>query len=169
MKIQMNGIRIEWKLNKNGELTMSAFSDALNKRSDDIKAPPVLPQGAYIAMVDGLPEEVTSKNGTSGGNFKFKILKDFAVTDQDTLAISGGAAGKTMFHTFWISEDPQKKATSEYMFKRFLTDHLGCDGGNMKSMVDSAPGKMCLINVTHDVTPDGRIRAQIGSFGKTPA
>jgi hypothetical protein len=147
---------------------MSAFSDALNKRTEDVKAPPVLPQGAYIAMVDGLPEEVTSKNGTSGGNYRFKVLRDFAVTDQETLAAAGGASGKVMFHTFWISEDPQKRATSEYMFKRFLTDHLGCNGGNIKSMVDSSPGNTVLINVTHDVTPDGRIRAQIGSFGKDP-
>jgi len=148
---------------------MSAFSDVLNKRADDVKAPPIMPVGAYIAMVDGLPEEVTSKTGTSGGNFKFKILKDFAVADQEALATAGGAAGKVMFHTFWISEDPQKRGTSEWMFKRFLTEHLCCENGSFKSMIDSAPGKMVLINVAHDVTPDGRLRAQIGSFGKVPA
>jgi hypothetical protein len=145
---------------------MSAFSDLLNKRCDEVKAPPTLPQGAYIAVVEDLPEEVTSKTGTTGGNFKFKVLKDYAVTDQEALLAAGGANGKVMFHTFWISEDPLKRPTSEFMFKRFLTDHLGCEGDGLKALVDDVRGKMCLINVQPEILPDGRTRVQITSFAK---
>ena len=96
--------------------------DVLNKRVDDIEAPKALPPGTYLAIVDGPYVEVKSPDkGTPGLQFTFRLLQPINVADQEALALAGGCAGKTVRHTFYITEN------SEFFLKNFLKDHLGID------------------------------------------
>src|SRR5882724_588340 len=83
------------------------FSDILDRAADDIKPPPTLPQGPYLTILQGLPEQIeSSKKKTPGLRFTHKIVAPLDGVDEDALAlIEGGVVGKTVRNDLWTTPD----------------------------------------------------------------
>ena len=107
------------------------FSDALDRKQEEISRPPVLPLGHYIWQITKHPEidEFTSRNGDDFERITFMVQCVSATddVDPDQLAEYGSVSGAMNRKTFMFNNDPEKKADFENsMFNvgRFL-EHCG--------------------------------------------
>lgn len=104
---------------------MTTFEEILNKKLVDISDPQSLPSGTYAAVVNGQYQQVTGKEkGTPGFVFTLSLIRPIAVDDMDDLAKMGGASGKSVRYSIYVSE------ASEWRLKQFLGDHLGIEMSN---------------------------------------
>lgn len=139
---------------------MGTFEDILNRPADDIKPPAVLPVGTYHTILVGLPERgQSSMKKTDFFKFKHKIVAALDDVDQEALAaVNGGASGKEMDNTFYITEN------SAFMLVGFL-DNCGIEttGKSLASCIDETPNREVLIHVKHEASEDGqRVFAKVG-------
>lgn len=143
---------------------MSVFEDILNRNSDDIAPPPVLPQGPYHTIVIGLPEQVVSaQKKTPGLQFVHKIVAPMEGVDEEAInEIEGGVIGKEIKNTFWITE------ASAFMLKDFLT-HCGIDleGKTMGAALDEVPNREVVVFIKHDIVGEGDAARSIAKVGRT--
>lgn len=143
---------------------MSSFEDILNKPTEDVQAPPVLPQGPYHTIVVGLPERGESREKkTPSLTFKHKIVSHLDGVDEEALAlIEGGVIGKEMKNTFYITEN------SAFMLKDFLF-HCGIEleGKTMAQALDEVPNKEVIIFIKHDMIGEGEAARTIAKIGRT--
>ena len=140
---------------------MSTFEDILNRPSDEIQPPPLLPPGPYHTIVVGAPESViSSQKKTPGLKFTHKIVAPLEGVDEEALGqIEGGIVGKEISNTLWITEN------SAFMLKDFLT-HCGIElsGRSMGAALDDVPNSEVVIFIKHDQTGEGesaRLRATV--------
>lgn len=109
------------------------FSDALDRKLEEVKRPPNLPVGHYIWQVAKHPE-VDEFDGRDGAKFEritFQITCVAAHDDVDTdeLAEYGNVQGAQNRKTFLFTNNPDEKANfdrSMFNLKRFL-EHCGVD------------------------------------------
>lgn len=143
------------------------FADILDRSADDVKPPPTLPQGPYLTIIQGLPEQIeSSKKKTPGLRFIHKIVAPLDGVDEDALAlIEGGVVGKTVKNDLWVTED------SLFMLKQFL-EHCGIEveGKSMSTSIDETPNREVIIFIKHESSDDGeRIFAKIGKTAPAEA
>jgi hypothetical protein len=123
------------------------FEDVLNRNVDEIKPPPLLPEGTYLCSVMGLPEQiVSSKKKTPGLRFKLKVLQPLEDVDPEELAkLEGGINGKTLNNDLWVTED------ALFMMKQFV-EHCGCleEGASLSTCIDNTPNASVLAFIKHD-------------------
>lgn len=139
---------------------MPNFEDILNRSVDDIKPPPTLPEGTYLTVIQGLPEQIeSSKKKTPGLRFKHQIVQPLEDVDPDELkAFEGGVGGKIVNNDLWVTED------SLFMLKQFL-EHCGVleDGASLSACIDNVPNSSVLIFIKHDqMEGSERIFAKVG-------
>lgn len=140
---------------------MAKFADILDRPADDVKPPPTLPQGPYLTILQGLPEQIeSSKKKTPGLRFLHKIVAPLEGVDEDALAmIEGGVVGKVVRNDLWTTED------ALFMLKQFL-EHTGIEFGGGKSLsaaIDETPNREVVIFIKHDYSDDGaRVYAKVG-------
>lgn len=143
---------------------MSSFEDILNRNSDDIAPPPVLPQGPYHTIIVGLPEQVVSaQKKTPGLKFIHKIVAPLDGVDEEAIdQIDGGVVGKEISNTLWVTEG------SAFMLKDFLT-HCGIDleGKTMGAALDEVPNREVIVFIKHDIIGDGDGARKIAKVGRT--
>lgn len=143
---------------------MSSFEDILNKPTEEVNAPPVLPQGPYHTIVMGLPERgESSQKKTPSLTFKHKIVSPLDGVDEEALAaIDGGVVGKEMKNTFYITE------ASAFMLKDFLA-HCGIEleGKSMGQAIDEVPNREVIIFVKHEIIGEGDSARTIAKIGRT--
>lgn len=143
---------------------MSSFEDILNRNSDDISAPPVLPQGPYHTVIIGLPEQViSSQKKTPGLKFAHKIVASMDGVDEEAIdQIDGGVVGKVITNTLWITEG------SAFMLKDFLT-HCGIDlnGKTLGAALDEVPNREVVVFIKHDIIGEGDSARTIAKVGRT--
>ena len=141
---------------------MTNFASILDQKAEDVKAPPLLPTGSYLTVVQGLPETgQSSKKQTDFFKFTHRIVQPLDDVDHDELeaAFPEGVAGKTVANTFYLTEN------SLFMLKQFV-ENCGIDmtGKTMRQCVDELPNCEVVINIRHRPTQDGtRMFAEIGS------
>jgi len=142
----------------------NVFEDILNRNSDEIKPPPVLPPGPYHTIVIGLPKQVeSSKQKTPGLEFTHKIVAPMEGVNEEAVgAIEGGVIGKEITNTFWITEK------SAFMLKDFLT-HCGIDlaGKTMAQALDEVPNREVVMFIKHDFVGEGEQTRPIAKVGRT--
>lgn len=143
---------------------MSSFEDILNKPTEDVNAPPVLPQGPYHTIVVGLPERgESSQKKTPSLIFKHKIVAPMDGVDEEALGlIEDGVVGKEMKNTFYITEN------SAFMLKDFLA-HCGIDldGKTMSQAIDEVPNREVIIFIKHEIIGEGDAARTIAKIGRT--
>lgn len=128
---------------------MANFQDILDQPMSEIKAPPPLPPGSYVAAVSGQP------NFSKVGNDQTDVV-DFTMTilqpgpDVDVSSYDGEIAGKNIRNRFFITE------AALFRLTRFLQEHLGLDPSlSTKQAIAQAAGRQCMIYVTHGTSKDG--------------
>jgi hypothetical protein len=143
---------------------MSSFEDILNRNSDEISAPPVLPPGPYHTIVTGLPERGESaQKKTPSLTFKHRIVAPLEGVDEEAMSqIEGGVIGKEIKNTFYITEN------SAFMLKDFLTNcGIDLDGKSLGAAIDEVPNREVIIFIKHDMVGDGDQARAIAKVGKT--
>lgn len=135
------------------------FNDALNTKTSDIEAPPLMPVGTYRAQVLKIPSIETVSEG-KWEVCEFQLLMIEPQDDVDTEALSApppkgyGGLGKHsvlrkvfMFPTGDTAEDEASKARSMFGLKRFLVDHLAIEETpttTLKELLNNSVGQQCL-------------------------
>ncbi len=127
------------------------FSSILDKPADSVEAPKPIPQGQYVAIVQGLPEQVeSSQKKTPGLKFQFRITAALSEVDEDVV-------GKVVNHTYWLTEE------SAFMLTQFL-ENAGIElaGKTIGTATDEVPNREVVISIRHRPSPDGqRIFAEV--------
>ncbi len=132
---------------------MTNFADILDEAPTEVKAPPVLPAGTYVAVIQGRPEYGQSeKKGTPFIGFTFRIIQAEDDVDSDELSAMGGCENKTIKRKYWITED------SAFMLDQF---HQDCGIDLKLPMSRRARSEECVnanigIVVKHRASDDGQ-------------
>lgn len=148
------------------------FTEALDRKVEDIKRPPNPPVGHYIWQVTKHPDidEIESKkNGQTYDRVTFTLqcVSPSDDVDSDELAEFGNVQGYTQRKVFLFPTDEGEKANYErtmFNLRRFL-GHLGVDeslelGGALAAAVNG----QCLGELTHrpDANDPEIIYAEVG-------
>jgi len=132
-------------------LMATNFEDILNRSIDDIKPPPMLPEGTYLCVVQGLPEQIeSSRKKTPGLRFKLQVVQPLEDVDPaELLAFEGGVAGKIIHLDQWVTED------SLFMLKQFV-EHCGAleEGTSMSACIDNVPNSSVLAFIKHETSEE---------------
>lgn len=131
------------------------FSNILNVAGNQVSAPPTLPRGHYLAMVESYEEVVSGKKKTPGIQFNLKLVAPGDDVAPGELAEAGGIPDRSFRHTLWCS--PNNVQRFQYDVRVFLIDTLGLsDGAELLSLLPHAQGRTCKVFVEHELTDDGR-------------
>ncbi len=143
---------------------MANFADALNRKADDVEKPKPLPVGTYLCTIAGPPEmKEIGQNNTPAAIFAVKVVAPQGDVDMEALNAMGGAAGKSLRQTFFLTED------ALYRLKDFLTEACGIEanGRTLGEMIPDAVNRQFLATVKHRPSPDGtQIYAEIGTTAR---
>lgn len=117
---------------------MVNFADALDTRVEDVKKPPVLPQGTYIWTVSKVPS-ITTTNSGEWDVVEFQIRAVSAEGDVDTDELDNyGSLNSALNRVSFMSPTaPEKKTDREraiYRLKNFLTNTLRVDTSDNPSL-----------------------------------
>lgn len=141
------------------------FSDALDRKLEEIKRPPNLPIGNYVWQVAKHPDQDTIESSKTGATwdrltFTLSCVSAHDDVDEDELAAFGNVQGQQQRKVFLFTQDEDDAAAFErtrFNLKRFL-GHLGIDIDDGKitlseALADSV-GAQCLGEVTHRPDPN---------------
>ena len=148
------------------------FADMLDRKAEDIKAPPVIPIGHYLFQVREHPnnEEVKSeKTGVLYDRLRFSVACVSAVeVDEDSLKDFGKVAGYRMRVDFWFNTDEDADNARESALNRLKQFILACgvdfeEGTPLSEAVAATPGTQFMGEVTHtvDARDSERVYAEI--------
>lgn len=148
------------------------FSDALDRKLEEIQRPPVLPTGHYIWQVSKHPEIDEFESTRTGDTFERVTVQVSCVSasddvDPDDLANYGSVQGATNRKTFLFTNNPEKKADFEramFNLRRFL-GHCGVSEDlAMNEALAASVGQQFLGELTHRADPNDPevIYAEIG-------
>lgn len=142
---------------------MTRLADLLDRRMEEIQAPPALPQGTYLAVVKRQPEqdELTSnKDGTLYDVLRFQLeVISAEEVEPELLDSFGKVAGVTLRQDFMFTtapdEDVKRKSTLNRL-KRFLLD-LGAsedDDTALNEALAASVGCQIMVEVSHRANPN---------------
>lgn len=148
------------------------FSDALDRKLEDIQRPPNPPRGHYVWQVAKHPEvdEFTSaRTGTDFErvNFQLRCVSASDDVDEDDLADFGNIQGYVQSKTFLFPTSEDEKASYErslFNLRRFL-GHCGVDENiPLNEALAASVGCQVLGELTHRPDPEDAevIYAQVG-------
>jgi hypothetical protein len=138
---------------------MASFEEILNRPATDFSAPEPLPVGTYHCFVDGKAEPGVSSNQNTYLQFKFKIVAPYKGVDAKEAA-EAQVVGKIITNNYYVTD----KAT--WRLTEMLMDHLDIEPGpennrkKLTEMLDEAPGKQLLVELKHEMSPDGKRKFQ---------
>jgi hypothetical protein len=148
------------------------FTEALDRKLEDIKRPPNPPVGHYIWQVSKHPDIDEFESSRTGGTFEritFQITAVSAGEDVDTddLQEYGNVAGYTSRKTFLFSSSEDDKAAFErsmFNLRRFL-GHCGVsDNLSLSEALAASVGQQFMGELTHRPDPNDPeiIYAEVG-------
>lgn len=149
------------------------FTDALDRKAEEINRPPVLPKGHYTFQITKEPEIEDFESTKTGDTFDRVTFAMAAVeasddVDEDELNAFGNVQGQQLRKTFLFNTTDGKDADfdrSMFNLKRFLCEHGGLDEGmTLEELLASCPGVQMLGEVNHRPDPNDPeiIYAEIG-------
>ena len=135
---------------------MARFSELLDRKSEDITPPPLLPAGTYLARVRKYPDqdETTGRDGTLYDKLTFQLeVVAASEVDEDAISAFGKVAGFPLRHDFLFNtsaDEERARANSENRLKNFLSA-LGVfpEGVSLRDALAASPGSTCLVEVGH--------------------
>lgn len=141
-----------------------SFGALLNTSPSETERPKPLPQGSYVAMVQGLPRmDKSRQKQTEFVEFTLKLLSAGEDVDAEELAAMGGLADKTIKDTYYLTDN------SLWRLKDFLSN-CGIDVDNAESYstaIEETPSCQVGIFIKHEASQDGQsIFARVGKTFK---
>lgn len=146
------------------------FTDALDRKMEEVKRPPNPPVGHYTWQVQKHPDSDSFDSRNSGKTFDRLSFQMSCVAasddvDPDDLAEYGNVAGFITTKSFLFdNEDEQAFERSMYNLKRFL-EHLGVDESlSLSEALAASVGAQCLGELKHRPDPNDAeiIYAELG-------
>lgn len=139
------------------------FSDALDRKLEEINRPPNLPVGHYIWTISKHPETDELESQRTGKTFDRLTFNLTCVSasddvDPDELEAYGNVAGAMNRKTFLFDTDPEEKAGFErslFDVKRFLTNcGVDADSMGLSEALAASVGTQFLGELTHRPDPN---------------
>lgn len=136
------------------------FSEALDRKLEEVKRPPNLPVGHYIWQISKHPD-FDEFDGRDGGKFERVTFQLSCVqasddVDPDELASYGNVQGALNRKTFLFNNSDDDKANFErsmFNLKRFL-EHAGVDQSlSLSEALAASVGAQFLGELTHRPDP----------------
>lgn len=141
---------------------MTKFADLMDRKAEDIKQPPLLPAGTYLAMVKKYPDvnELKSDKGQFERiTFEMEVVSPYEV-DEDAIAEFGTVQGIPFRLDFILNngEDADAARARESTLNRiktFLTN-LGVfsEGMSLGEGFVAAVSAACLVEIGHRPDPN---------------
>lgn len=154
---------------------MNTFTSILDRPSNTIEPPKLLPVGTYLWAVKGQPrEDKSTKQQTDFVEFTLQLLQVGEDVDQQEFdaALTNASTGEkkalgdiTMKNTYYITE------AAAYRLTEFL-DHCGAGDDTMspRQRMSMTPGCQVLASIVHKPSQDGKkLFANIGQTAPVPA
>ncbi len=148
------------------------FSDALDRKLEDIKRPPNPPVGHYVWQINKHPDidEFTSRAGDDFEKITFQIAcaEPGEDVDTDELAEYGNVVGYRSKKEFLFADSEADQANfdrSMFNLRRFL-GHCGLEEGlSLTEALAASVGTQFLGELTHSPDPDDTevIYARVGT------
>jgi len=148
------------------------FSDALDRKLEDIKRPPNPPVGHYVWQIPKHPDidEFTARSGVDFERITFQLacVSPGDDVDADELAEYGNVVGYRSRKTFLFADSEEDQANfdrSMFNLRRFL-GHCGIDEElSLTEALAAAVGTQCLGELTHRPDPEDTevIYAEVGT------
>jgi len=143
------------------ETTMPRFSEMLDRKAEDIKAPPLPPVGEYLLMGKKHPEvgEIKGRDGTiyDRVTFELAIVEPLEV-DPDAIAEFGKVQGMTVRKQFLFNTSPDEEIGRERTLnsiKLFLGScGVDVESGTLQSMLADFPNTQCRAELIHRPDPN---------------
>jgi len=138
------------------------FSDALDRKLEDIQRPPNPPVGHYIWQVSKHPEMDEFTSSRTGAEFERVNIQLSCVSagddvDTDELSDYGNIQGYTQRKTFLFPTSEDEKASYErslFNLRRFL-DHCGVDSDMaMNEALAACVGQQVMAELKHRPDPE---------------
>ena len=138
------------------------FTDALDRKLEEVKRPPNLPTGHYVWQINKVPDREefdSSRTGKTFDRITFQLTCVEAMddVDPDELEEYGNVQGAMNRKTFLFSQDDEDKAAFErsvFNLKRFL-EHCGVDESlSLEEGINDAVGKQVVGELTHRPDPE---------------
>lgn len=138
------------------------FTQALDRKLEEVKRPPNLPTGHYIWQINKVPDQETFESTRTGDTFDRLTFTCTCVeasddVDPDDLAEYGNVAGAVNRKTFLFTQNEDEKAAFErsmFQLKRFL-EHCGVDEGlSLEEAINDVVGKQFLGEIGHRPDPN---------------
>lgn len=142
------------------------FGAILDKPVDDVKAPPLLPVGTYLCVVQGLPrQDKSSQKKTEFVEYTLKVLEAKGDVGPDELEQIGGVMDKTIKATYYLTPE------AGFMLKNFLYNDLLLEPSEtMRPDLERAMGNQVLVKIKHEPSQDGqRMFARVASTAPVEA
>ena len=133
---------------------MPDFASILNRKAEDIRRPPNLPAGHYIASVKALPESAKLSDGKfEKVTFILIVQQACEDVDPDETAAFGKVAGQIVRKDFIFNLDPDEARNfqiTENQLKQFLENcAIDSAGKTLGEMINESVGTFVKIEVTH--------------------
>lgn len=138
------------------------FTEALDRKLEEVKRPPNLPTGHYIWTIDKMPDQETFESRNTGDTFdrltfQVKCISAHDDVDPDELEEYGNVAGAVNRKSFLFTQNPEDKAAFErsmFQLRRFL-GHCGVDESlSVGEAISAAVGTQFLGEITHRPDPN---------------
>jgi hypothetical protein len=140
---------------------MVDFTSLLEKKTDDVEAPALLPAGSYLMTIAQYRTGESSKQKTPYVEFDLKIAQAMEVEDQEGLAKVRNLTDKTLKTQFYLSED------ALFRLKDFLAKTgLPTEGRSFAEILSEVAGAQIIGIVSHRVNPNNaeQIFAEVRNF-----
>lgn len=139
---------------------MPKFTDALDKKLEEVDRPPVVPVGHYTLRVTEHPEFDEFESRKTGDSFervtyKMAIVEASDDVDPDELENYGNVAGAPQRKQFLFNNDDDTQfARTEFQHRQFL-EALGISAEMpMKEALAESVGQECLGEIKHRPDPE---------------
>ena len=126
---------------------MSAFQSIPSKPAEELVAPPPLPVGTYLCVIQKVP------NVTERGDFDIVEFMCTIMQPEDDVDLSdypGEVAGKQLRQSFLFSKTDQAEAErAGFQMKQFMAKTLDIEeeGKTLSEMMSEVPGRQLLVTV----------------------
>lgn len=125
------------------------FAKLLAKKVDDIKPPPVLPEGTYRGVVTKYEFVESQQKKTPGVKVTFRFLSAEDDVDAEELKEIENLATIERSTSFWITEN------SEFMLAEFIKScGISTQGRSLSETIPELQNANILIKVAHRLNPD---------------
>ena len=141
---------------------MARFSDALDRKAEDIRRPPPLPIGHYVMQVTKVPDAPEEMNSSKGTYEKLiipvSVVSPMDDVDPDELSAYGNVTGAPLRLDFIFNCDPAEEAKFEGTLNRLkeFISKAGVDieEGQLGQWLTELPSAQFIGEVRHRPDPN---------------